>query len=53
MPLVPCEKCAQNRYCPKKGEFNRLALFSHAEGKQIECKEYEPRWFRGIEGVAA
>lgn len=53
MVIADCESCSCSRYCPKRAEYSRLAFFSFAKGERLECKDYEPRWFRGIEGVAA
>jgi len=48
-----CEKCKGNRYCSKKGEFARRLFFAMGRGEVVTCLDFEERWYRGIEGVAA
>ena len=51
---IPCESCKLACGCSTRAEFKAqwvLSLFGH--GMMLECQFYEPRWCRGLEGVAA
>lgn len=36
-----------------QADFKRRAVFAWARGEQVDCGEFEPVFWRGIEGVAA
>lgn len=45
-----CDHCADRQRCLRKAEFAREQFFS---GQKLGCSEYEPEWYRGIEGCLA
>lgn len=51
--LMPCDGC-KHRGCREMGEFSRRWLLGrYVRDQEVECIDYEPRWCRGVEGVAA
>lgn len=51
MIYVPCETCRAGRLCRDYAALHRAAFFAAGDGRSVECAEYRPRWFRGVEGV--
>lgn len=50
---MPCEGC-KHHGCREMGQFShRWVIGRYVEGVEVECIDYEPRWCRGLEGVAA
>lgn len=51
---MPCDNCRHGERCFDQADFSREWVFDfYVRGQRRECVGYEPRWFRGIEGVAA
>lgn len=47
---MQCEKC-KKRSCRLRANHWRLMFFSIATGKQIECRDFEPAFYHGLEDV--
>lgn len=49
MVRLPCETCQSEHNCALRAEF--MPRFFHALFEDPpSCREYDPRWYRGIEG---
>lgn len=53
LPRAQCETCLFRRDCVRKNEFLPRFVFSLFKDSHERpfCGEYEPEWYRGIEGV--
>lgn len=51
---MPCDGCRHDGRCGDQADFTRDWVFDfYVRGRVRECAGHEPRWFRGVEGVAA
>lgn len=46
---MPCETCQKNKKCDLRADFMPKYFLSLLTGPP-SCQEYEPAWYRGIEG---
>lgn len=47
-----CVTCRKRRRCREEPDMQRETFFAMGKGKPTpECREYEPRYSRGVEGV--
>lgn len=48
-----CSDCMEKVRCPisEQRELARDAFFALAQEKSVDCGDYTPRWWHGIEGV--
>ena len=54
MPSDPCRGCKSKGNCCTQGLMNRLAIFNWIDDLSgVECADYEPDYYHGIEGVFA
>lgn len=53
MIRVDCDTCKQRGRCGAESDLRRVALFDSIVRDLCvpSCPEYQPRWWRGIEGV--
>lgn len=47
-----CDKCKRKR-CRKSATHWRKVFFAMATGKQVECRDFEPNFYHGLEDVYA
>lgn len=45
-----CDHCSEQRRCLRQAEFAKELFLS---GLEAECIDYEPQWYKGIEGCFA
>lgn len=50
---MDCEHCKHRRYCQAKPDYFRRRFFGMGDGTHVSCGDFEPVYYRGIEGVAA
>jgi hypothetical protein len=49
---TPCDDCRLSAHCPGYNRMHMRAGLAWARGEAApQCPSYQPRWFRGIEGV--
>jgi len=48
---MTCEECRNRRICRNKAAHKRDVFFAMGRGEVGVCKDFEPAYFRGIEGV--
>ena len=50
---LQCDSCRTARTCGDQAELQRRLFFAfqYPGAPRLECPDYEPRWYRGIEGV--
>jgi hypothetical protein len=50
--VVPCEICRISCRCIQSDDMHHQAITAWSEDRpEVNCPHYQPRWFRGIEGV--
>lgn len=47
---MPCDKC-KKRSCRLSANHWRALFFAMARSEVVNCDDYEPAYFRGLEGV--
>ena len=52
-PRDPCRNCRFAGCCDQQGLVNMLALWKWLEDRGFECADYQPEYYKGIEGVFA
>ena len=50
---VPCVSCRRGYVCRVQPDLFRQLFFAIGKDLQVECSEYEPRNYHGLEGVLA
>lgn len=51
MSPLPCETCRDEAVCGFRNELARRWVFAWLDDEFMECDEYRPEWFHGLEGV--
>ncbi len=50
MMRLPCDTCQNRKGCELFAEFAPRFVFSLFDDSRPGCQDYDPAWFRGIEG---
>lgn len=50
-PSCLCTGCTLRHRCKDYNLHNRDSLLAWIRGETRSCSEYQPEWFRGLEGV--
>lgn len=50
-PVCQCDGCTQQGRCKDYNLHARDSVIGWINGYPVQCSEYKPLWFRGIEGV--
>lgn len=54
-PKVQCESCCQRHQCQDQQELLRLIFFGYFGSRAVlvECADYQPQHYHGVEGCFA